>query len=123
MAWCRNCGVEYQETARECADCHLPLERGDPPEPAEEEQPAPLVRIRAFTGLTAVMESELARSVLEAEDIQCVLDGRMGAEMLPGTPIFLSVPAEDAQHASEIVSAFLDHPDAADSSRWDLRRK
>jgi hypothetical protein len=116
MAWCPNCYAEYEERAKECMDCHVPLEKGAPPARADQEQPASLARIRVFFGPTAVMESELARNVLEAEDIECVLDGTMGAEMLPGTPIFLSVAAQDAERALELISAFLDNPEQADSS-------
>jgi hypothetical protein len=115
MAYCPQCGVEYREGTAQCIDCRIPLKPGPPPEDfkerAKEDAHPQLMRIRVFTGPTAVMEADLARNLLEAEGIPCVMPGEYTAEMLPGVePIQVFVRESDAEQASEILQAYFDTP-------------
>ncbi|HEV2500036.1 MAG TPA: DUF2007 domain-containing protein [Terriglobia bacterium] len=117
MAYCPNCGVEYQENAHECMDCHVLLRPGAPPLAAVEAEhgdPAEkLVRIRVFSGPTSLMQADLGRNLLETEGIPCVLQGHVMGEILPGVePIQMLVHESDADRANDILTAYLDNPQA-----------
>jgi hypothetical protein len=79
MAYCLRCATEYEESAHECIDCHLPLRPGSPPASLLERKRRPmrsdvkLVPVHVFSGGTAVMQAELARDWLESEGIPCDL--------------------------------------------------
>jgi hypothetical protein len=113
MAYCPKCEVEYEESASECMDCHVPLRAGNPPAQAEKtsEPEASLVRVRAFSGPGGLMQAGLARNLLETEGIPCALQGQMMGEILPLEPIVMLVEETDAERAREILAAFLDNPD------------
>lgn len=113
MPYCPDCGVEYQERATECMDCHVPLRPGaPPPSPSQPKQRGPeekLVRIRTFSGPTSLMQADLGRNLLETEGIPCVLQGMVMGEILPGVePIPMLVHASDVERANEILTAYLD---------------
>ncbi|MGH9402328.1 MAG: putative signal transducing protein [Terriglobia bacterium] len=117
MAYCPKCGVEYRESAAECMDCHAPLRPGDPPpDDARVESGTPaakLVRIRVFGGPASLMQADLARNLLETEGIPCVLQGHVMGEILPGVePIQMLVHESDAGRANDILTAYLDNPQA-----------
>ncbi|MGH9344169.1 MAG: DUF2007 domain-containing protein [Terriglobia bacterium] len=118
MAYCPNCGVEYLESAHECMDCHVPLRSGSPPLPAvtkvqRGDHAKKLVRIRVFSGPTSLMQADLARNLLETESIPCVLQGQVMGEILPGVePIQMLVHESDAGRADDILTAYLDNPQA-----------
>jgi hypothetical protein len=120
MAYCPHCGVEYREGTAQCMDCRIPLKPGLPPENfkerAKKDEHPQLTRIRIFSGPTAVMEADLARNLLEAEGIPCILPGEYTAEMLPGVePIQVFVRESDAEQAREILQAYFDTPQAETS--------
>lgn len=113
MAYCPECGVEYQEKATECMDCHVPLRPGVPPlVPSHPKQGVPaekLVRVRVFSGPTSLMQADLGRNLLETEGIPCVLQGKVMGEILPGVePIQMLVHESDAERANDILTAYLD---------------
>lgn len=115
MAYCPQCGVEYREGVTQCADCHVGLLPGPPPETVADEfqitDESKLMRIRVFSGPTSVMEANLARNLLKSQGIPCMLPGEFTAEMLPGVdPIQVFVRADDAEQASEILQAYFDTP-------------
>ena len=119
MAYCPNCLTEYSEGSPECIDCHLPLKAGAAPARAPDaikstaEPDIKLVTIRTFSGPTGALDAELARNILEAESIPCVLPGEGHAEMLPGIDVVqLKVREEHAERAAEILKTFLDNPQA-----------
>jgi hypothetical protein len=109
MPYCPQCLTEYVDGSRECIDCHVPLRRGVLPEGAvgsgeTGESEVKLVRVRTFTGPTAHMDAELAKSILEAEEIPCVLPGQASADAYPGLDVVqLLVREEDATEAVEIL--------------------
>ncbi len=70
-----------------------------------------LVRIRTFGGPTARLEAELAKNILQTEDIPCVLPGEVSAETIPVFEIPLLVREEDAEEATEILKSYLDNPE------------
>lgn len=111
MAYCPQCFIEYAEGSPECMDCHVALEPGSPPpEPEETELPrdVKLVRVHVFSGSTAAMEAELARSWLESEGIPCVLAGETSAGMLPVLDVPLLVREQDEQNAQRILREYLE---------------
>jgi len=72
------------------------------------------MRVWTFSGPTAHINAELARSILEAEEIPCVLPGQFSADAYPGVDVVqLLVYEEDATKAVEILENFLDNPQGA----------
>lgn len=118
MAYCPKCGVEYRESAAECMDCRAPLQPGPPPPPSGSQEErhsstAKLICIRVFSGPTSLMQADLARNLLETEDIPCVLQGHVMGEILPGVePIQMLVREGDAKRVNEILIAYMDNPQA-----------
>ncbi|HET7840998.1 MAG TPA: DUF2007 domain-containing protein [Terriglobia bacterium] len=114
MQHCPNCGTEYEESARECIDCHSALRPGPPPTSLLERKRQPLRRdvklvpVHIFRGGTARMEAELAKSWLESEGIPCVLPGETSVGMIPVLDAPVLVCEEDADEAKQIISKYLD---------------
>lgn len=70
-----------------------------------------LVRIRTFSGPTAQLNAGLAKNILSAQGIPCIVPGETMAETLPGVDVLqVLVREEDAQEAEEILKSFLDSP-------------
>jgi len=70
-----------------------------------------LVRLRGFSGPRARFDAELAKNILEAQGIRCLLTGQFAGEVLPGLDLVeLLVFEEDAEQASEILKGYLDSP-------------
>ncbi|MGH9470930.1 MAG: putative signal transducing protein [Terriglobia bacterium] len=116
MAYCPECGTEYKEGATDCPDCEMRLKPGRPPAHLAERQEgtSKLMRIRVFTGPSAVMAADLARNLLQTERIPCMLPGEYTAEMLPGVePVQVFVRECDAERASEILQAYFDTSEPA----------
>src|SRR5207248_2058784 len=103
MLHCPQCLAEYGEGATECIDCRTPLKPGPPPESSKSTsiQPEPkLLRIRTFSGPTAVMEADLARNLLQDQGILSFIPGETSAEILPGVDLVqLWVREEDGNRA------------------------
>jgi Putative prokaryotic signal transducing protein len=111
MAYCPQCMTEYMEGSPECIDCHVALQPGPPPSkpPAPELlREAKLVRVHVFSGGTAVMQAELARSWLESEGIPCVVSGESSVAMLPVLDVPLFVSREDEEKARRILREYLE---------------
>jgi len=76
-----------------------------------------LVRLRGFSGPRARFDAELAKNILEAQGIRCLLPGQVTAEMLPGVDsLELLVCEEDEEHAAEVLKGYLDSPGTASIS-------
>lgn len=70
-----------------------------------------LVRLRTFSGPGAQLTAGLAKNLLAAEGIPCVVPGEMMAETLPGVDLVqMLVREEDAENAAQILKSFLDTP-------------
>jgi mono/diheme cytochrome c family protein len=110
MPYCPQCLAEYTEGATECADCHVRLEPGAPPPDANAPEPEPkLVRIRTFSGPTAVMQADLAKNLLQDQGILSFVPGETSAEILPGVDLVqLWVREQDADLAAEVLKSYLD---------------
>jgi Putative prokaryotic signal transducing protein len=109
MAYCPQCLTEYVESATECMDCHVPLNPGSPPASANTGSEPKLVRLRVFSGPTAVMEADLAKNLLQENNILSFIPGETSAEILPGIDVVqLWVREEDVDHAAEILQSYLD---------------
>jgi hypothetical protein len=67
-----------------------------------------LVPVRAFRGGTASLEAEVARNILAAEGIECVLPGEMAAVTIPVLGVQLLVREEDASRAAQLLEAYFD---------------
>jgi hypothetical protein len=114
MAYCPRCATEYEESAGECIDCRLPLRPGPPPASLLERKRRPmrsdvkLVPVHVFSGGTAVMQAELAKSWLESEGIPCVLPGEASVGMLPVLDVPVLVCKEDEEEATRILRDYLE---------------
>jgi hypothetical protein len=114
MAYCPRCATEYEESAHECMDCHLPLRPGPPPASLLERtkrrlrRDVKLVSVHVFSGGTAVMEAELAKNWLESEGIPCILPGEASVGMLPVLDVPVLVCEEDAEDATRILKEYLE---------------
>lgn len=70
-----------------------------------------MVRVRGFAGPTAKTDAELAKGILQNQEIPCVITGSPSADVLPGVDIVqLLVREEDAAEAAELLESFLDNP-------------
>lgn len=70
-----------------------------------------MVRVRGFAGPAANRDAELAKGILQNQEIPCVIAGGQSADMLPGVDIVqLLVREEDAAEAAELLESFLDNP-------------
>jgi hypothetical protein len=77
---------------------------------AEAEPDMKLVRIRTFSGGTARLDAELAKNLLEAEGIHCILPGEISAEVIPVFDVPLLVSEEDAEQAAAILESYFQTP-------------
>ncbi|HKS94913.1 MAG TPA: DUF2007 domain-containing protein [Terriglobia bacterium] len=113
MACCPQCLTEYHEGSSNCIDCGVPLQPGPPPHPVDEsDEPATsLVKLRTFSGPTAQLDADLAKNILAAQGIPCVLPGEQMAETLPGVDVVqMFVREQDAEEAADILRSYLDQP-------------
>jgi len=116
MPYCPRCYTEYVEDTAECEDCRVPLEPGEPPErkarPALLEMPrdAKLVRVRIFSGPTALLDADLARNILQAQGIPSFIPGENSLELLPVLDVPLLVREQDLAKAEAMLKSYLDTP-------------
>jgi hypothetical protein len=133
MPYCPECLTEYVEGTRECDDCGAALVPGSPPPeeakgseagsgeaiggwfrslvgagPERDDPDAKMVRVRTFSGPTAMLDADLARNLLQASRIPSILPGETSAEMLPFLEIPLLVREEDAERAASILKDYFD---------------
>jgi hypothetical protein len=109
--FCPECGTEYQAGVTSCKDCEVALVAALPPEPADPEW------VDLVTVLRSNDESQLtvAKSLLEAEGIRCLLKGsgaqgivdfgQLTGASLAMNPIELRVRSDDAEAARELLAA------------------
>lgn len=127
MAYCPECLTEYAHGSRECGYCRVPLLSGSPPARTEasnsidDEEHLDLVVVRRFTGRGGRIEAQLARKILEAEGIRCVLSGERASEIYPAMELIqLLVFRNDGVRAAEILHGYMDNlppaPSEDDSS-------
>ena len=134
MPYCPECLTEYVEGQRECEDCGTALLSGSPPPaekpegsgagsgealggwfrslvgagPERDDPDAKMVRVRTFSGPTAMLDADLARNLLEASRIPSILPGETSVEMLPFLEVPLLVREEDAERARNILKEYFD---------------
>ncbi|HZO99194.1 MAG TPA: DUF2007 domain-containing protein [Terriglobia bacterium] len=115
MPYCPNCLAEYVEGTTNCEDCGTPLVPGSPPENGlakkeiQQGSEVQLVRLRTFSGPTALLDADLAKNLLNSQGILCVLPGEVTAETLPGVDVVqVLVRKEDAQRAAQILASYMD---------------
>ncbi len=104
--FCPQCGVAYREEFTVCADCHVSLVSGQPPETAQ--PPEELVTIASFLNY---VEADMARGVLESHQIEVFLaddnlariEGMMVAAVFGG--VKLNVRRSDEEDAREILAS------------------
>lgn len=136
MPYCPECLTEYVRGTNQCEDCGAELLPGSPPPMEETEGSTPgsgkaiggwlrslvgtgperdepdvkLVRARIFSGPTAMLDANVARSVLQANHIAAILQGEASEKMLPVLDLPLLVREEDAERAREILREYFDRP-------------
>lgn len=120
MPYCPQCFIEYVEGTVTCEDCGTDLVPGSPPESPPrvelaETKDVKLVSVRVFTGGTAQMDADLARNILQAQGIPCVLSGEGAANLLPVLDVHLLVREEDAEGAARVLQEYLDTETTADT--------
>lgn len=134
MPYCERCLTEYVAGTQRCEDCGAVLAPGSPPEVEEsqnrgtgtaksigglvhsllgsgnsaERAESRTVRIRTFSGPTALLDADLARNLLQAQRIPSVLPGAASVEMLPFLEVPLLVREEDAERAKAILKGYFD---------------
>ncbi len=138
MPYCPDCLTEYVGGTRKCDDCGAALVPGPPPaaEENDEDEGSPaanptgsiggwfrslvgagperdspqvkMVRIRTFSGPTALLDADLARNLLQARRIPSILPGETSVEMLPFLEIPLLVREDDIERAKRILSDYFD---------------
>jgi len=114
MSYCPNCLTEYLEGTTKCEDCGAWLVAGSPPHTESAGSPdSKLVTVRVFTGATSLMDTELAKKVLQEQGIPSLTAGEFAAELLPGLDVPLLVREEDAEHAARILHDYFDVEPAA----------
>ncbi len=123
MPYCSKCLIEYVEGTTECEDCGGDLLPGSPPEsPGQlmtlDSKDVKLSPVRVFTGATAQMNADLARSILRSQGIPCILQGETSAELLPVLDVPVLVREQDAERAARILEGYFDTdaPAAAEES-------
>ncbi len=123
MPYCSKCLIEYVEGTTQCEDCGADLLPGSPTQsPAQLEildsKDVKLSPVRVFTGATAQMNADLARSILQSQGIPCILQGETSAELLPVLDVPVLVREQDAERATRILEGYfdLDSPAAEESS-------
>jgi hypothetical protein len=74
------------------------------------------VTVRVFTGATALLDADVARSILQSQGIPSLVPGETSAELLPVLDVTLLVREEDAERAATILRDYLDAgtPDSAE---------
>lgn len=141
MPYCEKCLTEYVEGTEQCEDCRVALVPGSPPklegaEPSDiseagtteaiggwlrslvgagrpdDTPPVKIVRIRVFSGPTALLDADLARNLLRASGIPSMLPGESSVEMLPFLDVPLLVREEDAEQAAGILRNYFDRLDS-----------
>jgi hypothetical protein len=95
------------------------LHLGSPPErwptaAAELLRGAKLVRVRLFSGPTALLDAGVARNILQAQGIPAFVPGETSVELLPILDVPLLVREEDVGKAEEVLKSYLDTPGVAD---------
>jgi hypothetical protein len=109
--FCPECGAEYQPGVTTCTDCEVELTATLPPEPEKPEW------VDLVTVLRTSDEAELAvaKSLLEAEGIRCLLKaagpqgivdfGQLSGAVMAMNPIELRVRNDEADAARELLAA------------------
>jgi Putative prokaryotic signal transducing protein len=134
VPYCPECLTEYVEGVRECEDCGTALLPGAPPAveaekdsgagsgeaiggwfrslvgagPERDATDTKMVRVRIFSGPTAMLDADLARNLLQASRIPSILPGETSVEMLPFLEVPLLVREEDAERARNILKDYFD---------------
>lgn len=102
MLFCPICKAEYEEGVARCVDCDIALVHTLPP---EEEDPAPVVVLRAKT----IVEAQIAEATLQAAGIPAFVQEPDPLMMhmihdIPN-PLEVLVPAHHAGEASAVLNA------------------
>lgn len=108
MPYCPECHDEYRPGFTHCVDCEVPLvdELPEPPETDETTTEPPVVVYETHDHT----EADVLRSKLEFHDIPAALSGELAPRSLWSPvstnlfgPIRISVPADQADQAREIL--------------------
>ena len=104
---CPQCLTEYRDGFQECADCHVPLVPGFPPNPPDE---AHAVELAVVLETSDPFVVNLAKATLEDAGIEYVMGGDDSAErgltgMSPmgATPSRIQVESARADEARELL--------------------
>jgi hypothetical protein len=105
--FCPQCGAEYQEGIRECADCGVNLVADSPVEGEPE-------WVDFVTVLTTRDHSELAvaKSLLEGERIPFFAKNEEAENLIAAGPVELQVAPEHANTAKDLLQE-LNEPETA----------
>lgn len=134
MPYCPKCLTEYVEGTARCEDCQAQLMPGSPPvrmpvqsipgdrwqgmgkllrslvgaEGPDKDPQVKTVRVRSFSGPTAMLDAQLARNVLETQGIPTILPGEASLELMPFLEVSLLVSEDDLPRATQILKDYFD---------------
>ena len=113
MPYCPYCRTEYVEGVTKCEDCGAQLKDGSPPgeEPTANQgelDDVKLVTLRVFSGPTALLDADVARNILQTQEIPSVVFGE--TSVLPILDVPLLVREEDSEAAARLLKEYLDSP-------------
>ena len=72
--FCPECGAEYREGFYQCSDCQVPLV-SEPPSVSRQDQPIEDLQLVTLIEIENPIHLALVRSVLEADGIECMVQG------------------------------------------------
>lgn len=116
MPYCPECLTEYVKGTVECEDCRAALVPGSPPLRSpnsgglDKVPEGKMVRVRTFSGPTALLDADLARNLLRTQGIPSFVPGETSAELLPVLEVFLLVLEGDAARAAQVLKSYFDSP-------------
>jgi hypothetical protein len=102
--YCPICRAEYREGFFKCADCKVPLVEGLP-----QEEPEPIPEYVDLQEVMATFDSgeiEMAKSLLDVNNISCVVDGQNFAGF-GNMPARILVPKDEVTRANNILKKHL----------------
>ena len=107
LAFCPNCGSEYEPGIERCPDCNTLLVESLPDEYADVDPDATLVEVHVAAGDN---EAFIIKGLLESENIWCSLESDVPHSVFPLDvdglgAVRIMVSEDDAERATQVIAA------------------